>query len=147
MLPSCSTCQAHKEECIYDPDHDGRKPPSREYVQSLLGRIKALETALAERQPEENGETPTSDYVDSQSPNTAGSADASHRPKSARFKIVKNQVVAYGPTSSYVSRLRELLRLLFKRHLNYDCSCTLRERTAKATKNHIRTRTGQTIIH
>lgn len=47
--PSCQTCQLYNDECKWGEDDDGRKPASRQFVQSLKNRIKSLEAALEAR--------------------------------------------------------------------------------------------------
>lgn len=105
--PSCSTCLAHKEECTYSAG-DGRKPPSKEYVQSLQERIRALERALEEQTQQScSGATPSDLSTNAPDSLCSGEGRAA-RPQNhgGRFKVVRgNQVVAYGPTSSYVRRL------------------------------------------
>ena len=46
--PRCATCVAHDEQCIYDPDQDGRKPATKLYVEALVNRVRALEQELEE---------------------------------------------------------------------------------------------------
>ncbi|RXK38884.1 hypothetical protein M231_03833 [Tremella mesenterica] len=45
--PRCATCKSFDEECIYDPDQDGRKPATKLYVQALVNRVRTLEEQLA----------------------------------------------------------------------------------------------------
>lgn len=44
--PRCGTCRLVDEECVYEGDQDGRRPATKQYVESLKNRIKQLESQL-----------------------------------------------------------------------------------------------------
>lgn len=115
-MPRCATCTLYKEDCVYDSGQDGRKPASKEYVQSLQERIRSLEAALDETcrqngaegqdaslgEPASTPSTAVTDAAEGPSPSTR------NRGASGRFKVLRrNHVFAYGPTSSYVCDFNE----------------------------------------
>lgn len=46
----CSTCVLYEEDCIYEPDLDGRKPATKMFVEALQNRIKVLEEMLGDQE-------------------------------------------------------------------------------------------------
>lgn len=129
--PKCSTCTTYHEDCIYSTALDGRKPASKEYVKALQQRITLLEQALEEQTAaihrmsvQEGGDEGGEGVRGGGGEPQTGEASQSHRhpvqsplddllsgesPSSqiaagGRFKIMRrDHILAYGPTSSYVS--------------------------------------------
>ncbi|KAL1407380.1 hypothetical protein Q8F55_006802 [Vanrija albida] len=44
--PSCSICKVYNEQCVYNPEQDGRRSAPKAYVSALEDRIRLLEGAL-----------------------------------------------------------------------------------------------------
>ncbi|ORY28190.1 fungal-specific transcription factor domain-domain-containing protein [Naematelia encephala] len=93
--PSCATCKIHDDECIYDADKDGRKPASKQYIESLEKRIKQLERQVSQHTNVIAGSStrwdPAHPIAEVYSPANLRAFRISH----------SGAIVHYGPTSTY----------------------------------------------
>ncbi|GMK56845.1 hypothetical protein CspeluHIS016_0306850 [Cutaneotrichosporon spelunceum] len=93
--PSCAICKVYKEECVYNPEADGRRSTPKAYVAALEERVRVLEGMLktagleagageAKPEPPENETTPETAGLD-------------------RLKIdeTTGELFEYGPTSLF----------------------------------------------
>ncbi|ORY35317.1 fungal-specific transcription factor domain-domain-containing protein [Naematelia encephala] len=95
--PRCQTCTTYDEECIYDPDHDGRKPATKQYVEALVNRVRQLEDMLAKRPENGNGGLTSINIASTPGPVTGPAIGAS-----GVLRVDDDSLTHHGPSSAYM---------------------------------------------
>ncbi|CAE6456601.1 unnamed protein product [Rhizoctonia solani] len=58
QMPTCTTCQRAKVECLYTTNLEHRRPPQKNYVVALEARIAQLEGILKSTEPDSDASPP-----------------------------------------------------------------------------------------
>lgn len=108
--PRCATCKSLNEECVYEGDQDGRRPATKQYVESLKNRIKLLEEQSS--RPPEHRDHCSSDMMSLSETDMSPVATAEIRLRSSAGAI-KVCISSVFETASYMPVYQQFCRSLW----------------------------------